>query len=129
MTARAWFVICMEQAKPDGPGRVFGPFASKELALADVSEADGTFCALGNTHIAVFGPGGGDVLSSNSAAWRSSYQYFNDHPAEIPESCVSMFKCVARERAAINQTMARAFDYALQGTDLAGNGFDPSGAP
>lgn len=92
MTAKAWFVVCCMDTRPDGPGRVFGPFASRDLAHEDTLEADETSCAVGNRHLIVFGEGGSDVLSSMSEAWNRSYEYFNAHPAEIPESCASMFK-------------------------------------
>lgn len=87
MSARAWFVVCVDEDRPDGPGDVFGPFVTREQAVADADEG---FCE--SNHVVVYGPGSPRVRSSNSQPWVDSFHWYVKHRDAIPVACRHLFR-------------------------------------
>lgn len=93
MKNKAWFVICVKNDTPDGPGFIFGPFHNQETAHED-SEGE---CNREASHVLIYGlgpPKGGVRASGN--AWNKSYEYYCKYPHEIPESCYDLFRTTLR---------------------------------
>ena len=89
---KAWFIVCVDSATPDGPGQILGPFPTRDLCLGDL-EYQKDLGACENEHLLVFGPGPAEASESlflhGSPQAMEARDYYQNHPDEIPEACKS----------------------------------------